>query len=308
MKSFFAKLLLFGEYGLMFGGRALAVPYPRYGGHFLKPAEKWIGQPEENLFRTSNRELERFVSWFAHEELNDRMFFPLKLDRLRKDIGEQLCFQSDIPPEYGIGSSGALCAALLYSYSSYPHALSLICRRHSLTEALKHDFVLMEAYFHGHSSGLDPLVSFLHQPVLFDNSRISLPRLPLNGERVSAYLLDTGQPGATTSLLSLFLEKMENPDFRDRFRGEYMPANDGAIQSFLGGEQDSLFGYLQRISRFQLNQLPEMIPAGYVLTMQKLLEQGIPVKLLGSGGGGYLLAFAHAGKDCVLPDRCLKVF
>ena len=32
--SFSSKILLFGEYSIVVGGKALAIPYAKYSGHF----------------------------------------------------------------------------------------------------------------------------------------------------------------------------------------------------------------------------------------------------------------------------------
>lgn len=304
MKIFFAKLLLFGEYSLMFGARALAVPFCKYSGHLVKPAEP----APDSVSKKSTVELERFASWFRHEQLNSRMSFPLDLERLRQDISENLFFQSDIPYEYGVGSSGALCAALFYDYSIYGKNLTQVSRRHSLTEALKKDFSVMESYFHGRSSGLDPLVSFINQPVLFGNNQISLPYFRTDRLPYSVYLLDTGSPGATSPLVARFLTKMEDPDFKTAFIRDYLPANDGAVDAFLNGRQDELFRYLSLITRFQLTYFSEMIPSVFVDVIEKLMSQGICTKLLGSGGGGFLLAFVPRDADAGLITNELKVF
>lgn len=304
MKIFFAKLLLFGEYGLMFGARALAVPFCKYGGHLVKPDEP----DPDPANKKSAMELERFVSWFCHEQLNSRMNFPLDLERLQKDIHENLFFQSDIPAEYGVGSSGALCAALFHRYSIYGENLPLVSKRHSLTETLKKDFSVMESYFHGRSSGLDPLVSFINQPVLFAGNQISLPYLRTDRLPYSVYLLDTGVAAATSPLVAKFLSMMENPEFRVAFNRDYLPANDGAADAFLNGRHDELFRHLSLITKFQLNYFSEMIPPAFVSTIEKLMSRGICTKLLGSGGGGYLLVFSPANIDAeTLPDS-VKIF
>jgi mevalonate kinase len=184
-----------------------------------------------------------------------------------------------------------------------------ITKRHSLPEALKHDFMLMEAYFHGRSSGLDPLVSFLNQALLVSgDGRISLPLVKMEEFPFSIRLIDTGCTGATSPLVSLFIHKMQNPEFKDVFDREYLPANDGAIGAFLQGSTEDLFSYLQQITVFQLNYLPEMIPEVFRRTIEQMLSQGIPVKLLGSGGGGYLLAFVRPETDPGLLANTIRVF
>ena len=292
MKTFFSKLLLFGEYGLMFGARALAVPFTQYYGFLTKTAEF----PDKSS-RKSSVELERFSSWFRHQQLNERMNFPIDLDELDRDIRANLFFRSNIPFEYGVGSSGALCAALFHEYSIYGEVFSSFSRKRSLPEALKEDFALMESYFHGKSSGLDPLVSFLGQPVLLKDGHISLPCIKDHNFSFSVYLMDTGQSGPTSPLVRLFLEKMKSLTFKDAFSNQYLPANDGAIESFLTRNAEELFVHLRHISDFQLKYLSEMIPPSCVGIIGQLRDKGISVKLLGSGGGGFLLVFVPGRKQ-----------
>ncbi len=305
MKTFFSKLLLFGEYGLMFGARALAVPFAQYYGFLLKAAEF----PDKSS-RESSVELERFSSWFRHQQLNGQMNFPIDLDELDRDIRANLFFQSNIPFEYGVGSSGALCAALFHEYSVYGEAFSSFSRKRSLPEALKEDFALMEAYFHGKSSGLDPLVSFLCQPVLFRDGHISLPCIKNDNFPFSVYLMDTGQSGPTSPLVRLFLEKMKSLAFKDAFSNEYLPANDGAIGSFLERNTEQLFVHLRYITDFQLKYLSEMIPSSCVGVIGQLREEGIFVKLLGSGGGGFLLVFVPGRKQPSIleKEKVMQIF
>lgn len=304
MRAFSAKLLLFGEYGLMFGAKALAIPFANYQGSLVKP-ESADSDPGN---RDSVVELERFVSWIQHEGVNAKMNFPLDLSRLNLDIGKNLHFRSDVPLQYGVGSSGALCAALFHEYSCYGQLIGREKRKHSLPNLLKQDFALLESYFHGRSSGLDPLVSFLNQPVLLEDGQISLPSLTLDQLPWSVYLIDTGMTGATSPLVRLFLNKMEDRDFNALFQQVYLPANDGAVASFIAHNQTKLFTCLEEITRFQLAHFSEMIPAGFVEMISSLRGQNIFVKLLGSGGGGFLQAYVPKNVQFPLLQGSIKVF
>lgn len=304
MKSFSAKLLLFGEYGLMVGAKALAVPFPNFRGKLVVPDNSPLDLKAEQ----SAGELKQFASWFIHEGLNDLLNFPFDLKKLQNDIHNKLYFQSDVPLQYGVGSSGALCAALFHEYSNFGQNLVGKKQKHSLPGSLKQDFSKLESYFHGRSSGLDPLVSFFNQPVLLENKQVFLPNLDLDQLPWSVYLFDTGMTSATSPLVRIFLEKMEDPDFAKLFRQEYLPANDGAVDAFVQRDADLLFEHLHQITQFQLAHFSEMIPAAFAEQIQDLLRQNICVKLLGSGGGGYLLAFVPKGTDFPQSPAGLQVF
>ena len=71
-----------------------------------------------------------------------------------------LYFESSIPQSYGIGSSGALCAAIYARYTT-----ELIPPSGSITQKdikeLRHIFSGIESFFHGKSSGIDPLSCYM---------------------------------------------------------------------------------------------------------------------------------------------------
>ncbi len=293
MVKFHSKLLLFGEYGLMFGAKALAVPFPKYSGQLV-----FSDGPKGD--EQSASELKRFVAWLDAEKINERLHFPLDLSQLRQDVGADLYFQSDIPLQYGVGSSGALCAALFQQYSFYNTEFD--------PTNLKADFAVLESYFHGKSSGLDPLVSFLNKPVLLEKNKLVLPNLTLFAMPWSVCLINTGTTAATSPLVSIFLRKMEDSVFADLFRNEFLPANDGAVDAFLRKDPDKLFRHLDAIVRFQLAHFSEMIPPRFIKTIEQLRTQGIYVKLLGSGGGGFLLAFVPNGVQFPKMENCPPIF
>ncbi len=303
MKKFNAKLLLFGEYGLMVGAMALAVPFSHFKGSL-----EFANETASGIFKNSQLELDRFVSYFHHHQLNVQMNFSLHLEEIKKDLGRGMYFNSDIPLQYGVGSSAALCAAIYEHYGNYQLDLKEVKDKKNLLSVLKNDFAVMEAYFHGQSSGFDPLVSFVNRPVLLGNKQIDLPSPELKTHGYSVYLLDTEVKSPTAPLVRLFLDKMKDKSFEKCFQKEFLPANDMAIQSLLTGETRKLFKQLNLLSIFQAEHLQEMIPAHFRQLVGGLLGSGIPVKLLGSGGGGFLLAFVPEG--AMLPEKVksLKVF
>lgn len=279
MKSFYSKLLLFGEYALMFGGKALAVPFTKYRGQLVIKKASLNDNEKPGI-------VSDYVEWLKREKVNERLTFSLDVSKMEKDIEEGLFFDSDVPVQYGVGSSGVLCAAVFDRYSNIEKSEKLNLKK------LKQDFSLMESYFHGRSSGIDPLVSYLNRPVLMDQKKIYLPDLDCETQ-CSVSLIDTGITASTLPLVKIFLEKMNNPVFLDHFNNEFLPANNGAIDAFLQNDPESLFRHLPVITAFQLSFLPEMIPPGYEKKISDLEHEGIFVKLLGSGGGGYLLAFSQ---------------
>ena len=296
MDKLHSKLLLFGEYGLMFGAKALAVPFPKYSGQLLVAGSTLLDKKSSE----SKAELARFSLWMEREQINRRLHFPLDVELFKHDLEENLYFQSDIPRQYGLGSSGALCAALFKQYGMCKTELQLL--------PLKEDFAVLESYFHGKSSGLDPLVSFLNKPVLLEKNKLALPTLTLSAMPWSVYLIDTGTTAATSPLVSIFLKKMEDAVFADLFRNVFLSSNDGAVDAFLRKDSVRLFDHLQEITRFQLANFPEMVPPHFFRTINHLSKQGICVKLLGSGGGGFLLAFVPNGMQFPKMENSIPIF
>ena len=77
-------------------------------------------------------------------------------------------FDSSIPQGYGVGSSGALVASIYDQYAADKITVLENLTRDKLLK-LKQIFALMESFFHGKSSGLDPLNSYLSLPILINS-------------------------------------------------------------------------------------------------------------------------------------------
>ena len=103
-------------------------------------------------------------------ETLDEELVVFDLNTLKADVNSGMYFDSSIPQGYGVGSSGALVAAI---YDKYAHdkitVLENLTREKLLK--LKTIFSEMESFFHGKSSGLDPLNSYLSIPILINSKR-----------------------------------------------------------------------------------------------------------------------------------------
>jgi mevalonate kinase len=299
MRKFSAKILLFGEYGLLYGADALAIPFPKFGGS-LEFAEDRTGK---SIFESQSG-IQQFFSTFDAANLNRKMRFPLQLKELKNDLQKGLYFDSNIPVQYGLGSSGALCAALFENYSSFQKNENESFDN-KLLQNLKHDFSVLESGFHGRSSGIDPLVSFINRPVLFSPGKIELPDIKTGENDFSVFLIDTKLKSSTAPLVSLFNKKMKNWEFKKRFQYDFLPANNKAIRAFQEGNKQELFLQLKQISAFQSEHFSEMIPESFKNFFKNSAHNNTPVKLLGSGGGGFLLVFSE--NENHLPKELLKI-
>ena len=80
---------------------------------------------------------------------------------------------------------------------------------------LKNTFSKLESFYHGTSSGLDPLICYLKLPVLIKSkNEIGTVGIPASADGNGAiFLLNTGQAGNTQPLVQHFLEKCKQVGF-----------------------------------------------------------------------------------------------
>jgi mevalonate kinase len=157
---FYAKILLFGEYGIIKDSKGLAIPYNSYQGA-LKVAEDL-----SDTAKKSNENLRKFYQYLCKVDNKNIAHFRLK--ELKTDINKGMYFDSSIPQGYGVGSSGALVAAIYDKYADDKITVLENLTRDKLLK-LKEIFSVMESFFHGKSSGLDPLNSYLSIPILINS-------------------------------------------------------------------------------------------------------------------------------------------
>jgi len=157
---FYAKIMLFGEYSVICDSMALTIPYSHFTGELrLFNQEQYTNY---EMAVESNRQLGKYLPFL--KKLSRKKSFRVKLDleKLAHDIDNGLYFESNIPQGYGIGSSGALVAALYDQYALPGSKNRKIITGLEISN-LKDVFSRMEAYFHGVSSGLDPLLCYILQ-------------------------------------------------------------------------------------------------------------------------------------------------
>ena len=280
--GFYCKILLFGEYSIMLDSMALSTPYPLFEGKLVFRREK---HPHKDS------ELAALAQYLKNLEHKGEFDFKLDATSFAFDIGRGLCFDSSIPRGHGLGSSGALSAAIYHHY-----AISRERNRASLTE-LKRRLAIIESYFHGSSSGIDPLISYLDRPLLIDpKGDIKTIEFPQMGKGDGAiFLLDTGRSRQTEPLVNLFLEKCKSKLFRRSCERELLPATDSCITHFLSGETKQLESAFCKLSQYQWEHFRPMIPKLYHEVWQRGLDSGeYALKLCGAGGGGVFLGItAH---------------
>jgi mevalonate kinase len=287
---FYSKILLFGEYGIIRDSKGLSIPYNFYNGA-LKREEN----PSAEAIK-SNENLKRFVTYLEQLQIEEPELVTFDLDTLKNDVATGMFFDSSIPQGYGVGSSGALVAAIYDKYAQNKITVLENLTREKLLQ-LKTIFGQMESFFHGKSSGLDPLNSYLSIPILINSKdnieATGIPTQSLEGTG-AVFLLDSGIVGETAPMVSIFMEKLKDQGFRKMLKSQFIKHTDACVENFLGGDMKSLFENTKKLSKVVLSNFKPMIPEQFHGIWQKGIDTNdYYLKLCGSGGGGYILGFTQ---------------
>ena len=275
-KKFYSKIILFGEYSVIQNSMALLIPYSLFEGKLS--------------FRRDNTsvidpELKAFSLYLKQLIDSGQINFQFDQSSFEFDISQGLYFDSTIPQGYGVGSSGALVAAIFSRYEQENHSSVDIKR-------LKNIFSQLESHFHGSSSGVDPLISYLNSPVLIKNKNelgpVTIPKFSKG--RGGIFLLNTKRSRKTEPLVNLFLEKSRNENFFNLCEDVLTSITNNCIENFLSVDMDSLLKNFKLLSSFQHEHFSPMIPKLYrELWSEGLTSNAYSLKLCGAGGGGFLM-------------------
>jgi mevalonate kinase len=290
-RTFFGKILLFGEYSVICEGRALTIPLTQFQARFRYPGEEY--DPKHRLL---NQQLKDYLLGLVRQEETDGLDHFIDLNVFALDLLKGMFLESDIPNGYGAGSSGALVASVYERYARdlIPDEPVPVPKK---MQRLQKILARLEAYFHGTSSGIDPLSCYLGLPLLIDAEKgprpVKIPVLPFR-ENGGFFLTDTLLPRKTESLVSCFFEKYKKGPYRKMIHEIYIPLVDFCLDALLHGRQDEISRGIRHLSSMQMMHFREMIPAGYEKIWNEGLETGdFSLKLCGAGGGGFLLGFTE---------------
>jgi len=291
--TFYAKILLFGEYSIMCDSMALTIPYTHFRGELsFKNEDKYT---DLKFAEDSNISLKKFLVYLERLKSRNELLFDIDLNKLRKDIESGMYFESSIPQGFGVGSSGALVAAVYEGYAKDRIKQSDDLNREDFNK-LKKFFAQMESFFHGVSSGMDPLNSYIRNPLLIKpDHHIETVGIPREFSKDGGiFLINTGKTGKTGPLVSLFFDQCKQDSFKKLIINEMIPFTNSSIEAIINGEFKEFFRNLKLLSKFLLSNLKPMIPAAFLDIWQTGIDTGTYyLKLCGSGGGGFLLGFAE---------------
>lgn len=272
--KFPSKIILFGEYAVIKGADALIMPFDTYSGYL----------------EVTNLEVDKSL-WSFYESLNESMILKSQLDlrSLLSDIKNGLRFISNIPQGMGLGSSGALCAAIFDKYAF---------DKTTEFELLKEYFSLMESHFHGKSSGIDPLVSFVKRTLYIDNNKkTEVVQRPSLSNLGTFHLLNSNIQRHTAPLVHSFLKDFSDPSLDDELK-KFIKLSNSCIQNIFKSDCEKFSENFRSISEFQVKYFKNMIPKSlYSIWEHGLKTDAYYLKLCGAGGGGFFICYS---KDTVV--------
>lgn len=283
-RTYPSKIMLTGEYGAVVGGSALTVPFRSFGARVRTASD--IPARKEKEARQSLHYLRYLFEYIQGIPPAD-FHAPPDLDFFRANL-QNYWLDMDIPVGYGLGSSGAVSAAIYDLF--FPGAGSLSLQQQ------KEDLAAIESYFHGRSSGVDALTCHAGTALRFHSSG-RIEKLKINPADAPGsyafFLLDSGERLDTGPLVKHFLKQMNDPDYKRRIEQEYLPLNELLIEVLAGEREADPSMLVKQLSVFQLKYFHTMIP-GKVreLWIEGQVSNEYYLKLNGSGGG-YMLGIAH---------------
>jgi mevalonate kinase len=263
-RRFSSKLLLYGEYTVILGGKALAIPLPEYYGYWT------------NEGKAKSDQIEGLKKLQAYILADPRMSLEYDVDKFAQDLEGGIYFHSNIPTGYGLGSSGSLTAAFYDRYAT---------NKTDDIALLKMSLAHIESAFHGSSSGIDPLVSYLDRAIVIGETITYFDQEIKDRDRY--FLIDTGINRSTAPLVKQFKERLQLDSTFKLAIQDLIKYNDQLIDHLTttgATDLDLLF----KISKIQSTYLDFLIPSAHINHWQ---DHHHILKLCGAGGGGMILGY-----------------
>jgi mevalonate kinase len=279
-----AKVMLAGEYAVVIGGSALTIPFHRFSARVRSVRDILPGKEKEA--RQSLEYLKHLFDYIRDLPASgfhappDLELFSGNLDSLWLDL--------DIPVGFGLGSSGAVSAAVYDQFFPASQELTLPLQ--------KEDLALIESFFHGKSSGVDALTCHAGSPLRFYPSG-NVQKVRFDPEEIPGgyrfFLLDSGERSETGPLVKHFLDLMKDKEFSRAMEEEYLPLTEKLIETLTGEREADPSMLMNMLSSFQLEYFRRMIPEKMIdLWIEGQVSNEYYLKLNGSGGG-YFLGITH---------------
>ncbi|MGC8802376.1 MAG: hypothetical protein ACP5PS_01180 [Bacteroidales bacterium] len=262
-----AKILLFGEYTVLVGSQALAIPFTDFSCQLMQQPTGYV----------ANNGLAPFITYLLSQSYDF-----IDLERLSSDWQKGLYLKSNIPVQYGVGSSGAVTAEI---YRHYAWTV-----QKDLTQA-KTELSTMEKFMHGNSSGIDPLVCLCQKPLLFSHEgTVQLINRPFS-TRIDVFLIDSQVKAPTRDYVLRFLTNFKHDSHFNLQIQQLTERVNSCITTFLNVDPQFI-EQVKELSQLQLQLFPFLFPESIVTHLTWGLKHDLfYAKLCGSGGGGFFLGF-----------------
>ena len=274
-KKYPAKILLFGEHIVLNGAKSLAMPFNKFEAY-------WNPEKEDSALQP------------FYDYLKSLSFIPTESIENLKSLAPK--FITDIPKGYGMGSSGALCAAV------YEYFFPNFGRKEN--ELIIKELALMECFFHGKSSGLDALVILINKPLLFTIEGIKVLKALEKSQLSKLFLIDSGISRSSKIPIKSFINNQKNK----KVIAKLVFVNNEIVTSYLKKNQKDFAPLMRKISELQLHLFDSMItPYIREFWIKGLKSNDYFIKLCGAGGGGYFLAWGEPSVIQALPFKKLAI-
>ena len=223
-----SKVLVFGEYSVLHNSMALTIPFSKFSGKLCYPKNV----EESAIAVLSNKGIREFCKHIIENHTDDT--FKLNVNKLSRELDKGLFFRSDIPQGFGLGSSGALVAAVFLRYldkaGDFKDELKHLTMDH--IQSLKSYLGSLEGHFHGKSSGIDPLSIIINKPLLLKSNKeiekVDIPAYDENGKNV-LFLLNTGIARNSENLINQFNSACKQEDFQKKLETKFIEYTNAGI-------------------------------------------------------------------------------
>jgi mevalonate kinase len=273
-----SKIILFGEYATLVGAPALALPLPSFGAQWSR---------EANTRATASRNvLWQLFLYLENLKTQKKLICDIDFSAFSASLNNGFWVESNIPNGYGLGSSGAVAAAVYHEFCDKPSS--------DLAE-LKQILAQIEGHFHGTSSGIDPLISFVKKPLLIKNNT-KIEKIEVSNDILQKFfLIDTQSTRNTQYFVNLFKNKInQNPAFAKTCENELKTETTNCIAAVLQNSPALVAEHLALLSQIQYDNFQEMIPENMQIFWKNgLNSDNFKIKLCGAGGGGFFMGFAN---------------
>ena len=256
------KIILSGEYSVLYGYPAIVIPYDRYTHIHFEAVTTAVTIKEHSI------DLE-------HQYIDQIQELCLRIERylhIKHPQKFRISFTFEAPVQSGYGVSASIVVGMLRYFLEW-YQLSLDAYRFiSFAKEL-------ENIFHSNSSGLDIAAIYYNQPLVFSSlEKIEVLSFDRHKAFHNCYIYHCGQPQETTQQMVKYVQK-KHPKTSSIWSD--IGSNTQAICQALKSEQ-SFYASIQKAG-YILEELGIVSPKTISLC-RDLRQAGSAVKVCGAGG------------------------